>query len=906
MSIKSSANLFFPISPGGLNRQQFLNEVLCPQIQRGTNEATRGNLARIIYDDSFELSSVKGLDKKIYDNIIRGRANTRNKLFSIHPSYHQSFEESYGTNKEPNANLQAQHNEYIKFMSNITVNQLAALAPYAKLIYRYRDKKNDPWKEMVVPFKSFTSEDEFKPNSMLRSKFSRGDGAGIVSAAVKRRFPGIGNLLNVNIDISYFFQNINILTRKNRFGDKDFSFIKVMAFLSPKHEELVLEYGYGISRFTDPSIIPPKMQTQILLKEKKRWILRYKGHDFGFEQDGSIKLGVSYTTQQDAALLDKKSDIAMPKDKIEIASLDVAESTKSLLNTHRGLLSTQHKTEETLRNLKTEAARRKYAAKVKGAGQNKKELMKIRRRKKELTDNLRKTNKTLNALRIKLSPLVKHKFIETIRANKDLFKISFSSTAQSPTKDGIRKFSLKAELFLEEAKAGTLISSKIADLASSFNTDQFENNVVLEEAIEGKDEEEKLTIVDNTAGTIFNVPKGTTRKGGKYGDILFFPLRALIAAVYSDLDEEYKALVPFVGLSNVDTKALGHRYSLNLGDVLVSVDLFQKWYYQNYTSKNRITYAFGDFLSDIMTKLVPQILEGSSNPMFGANKIGTIKPLVYLTKMTGNKKDVALFRKVYTTNNKSYFDSLSSKLKTNNDLRTSKDIKSVVLYTNLKNPSNPVGSIFLKRKFKNMKPPFFAEKEDIKYNAPHIKIGADRGLLKTINFSSQNFPGLRTALWAQSLVDSAEVLLKYKYSAAISTVGNNVFFRGGFFTVAANPLGIGNDAFDPGIVGYYVIQNVSDSISPGSYETSFNGTWMYNPASQKGSSGTDVTQQEVDYEIPPTTLRLSALSYLEDLFRLDSRTLAMNGLNKEFKPVGKTKDNLPPQNDNSKDIREPI
>jgi len=40
--------------------------------------------------------------------------------------------------------------------------------------------------------------------------------------------------------------------------------------------------------------------------------------------------------------------------------------------------------------------------------------------------------------------------------------------------------------------------------------------------------------------------------------------------------------------------------------------------------------------------------------------------------------------------------------------------------------------------------------------------------------------------------------------------------------------------------------------------------------------------------------------------RLDSNVLARNGLDREFKPVGKTKDNLPPQNDDSKDIREKV
>ena len=200
-----------------------------------------------------------------------------------------------------------------------------------------------------------------------------------------------------------------------------------------------------------------------------------------------------------------------------------------------------------------------------------------------------------------------------------------------------------------------------------------------------------------------------------------------------------------------------------------------------------------------MTKLVPEILEGSANPLFGDTRIGTIRPLNYLTKMKGNKKDVALFRKVYTTNNKNFFTSLAGKLKTNTDITTKKDLKSVIFYTNLKNPSNPIGSVFLKKRFKGAKPPFFKETDDIKQNAPHIKIGADQGLLRSISFSSQDFPGLRTALWAQSLVASAEVLLKYRYTANVSTLGNNVFFKGGLFAIPANLWGLATTQLIPAL-----------------------------------------------------------------------------------------------------------
>tara|TARA_R100001594_G_scaffold127623_1_gene165404 strand:+ start:1087 stop:3810 length:2724 start_codon:yes stop_codon:yes gene_type:complete len=904
--IKNSIQIYLPITAGGLSRQQFLNDVLCPQIQRGTTLATRSGLAKIIYDDFFDKSSVKELDSGTYKRIISGRQGTRDKIVSIHPNYHSTLEESHGSIKSSNLAQQAEYEEYMRFMSNIGTSELAAMTPFVKLIYRYKQKENDPWREFILPFKSFTTEQEFTSKDMI-SKFNRGDGAGITSVSVNRNFPGIGNILSVFVDISFFFQNLNILTRKQQLdGVKDFSLIKVMAFLPPKKEELVLEYGYGISRFTDPSIIPPRMQSQILLREKKRFHLKYKGHNFDLEQDGSVKLNVSYTTQQDQDLFDKNADVAIPKDKIQIASLGVSNSTKSLLNKYRKLLKTRDELDNKLTKFKELSEKRKDAPVVKGAGQNKAALTKLSRKKQKISNELIKVNKTLNSLRGELSPLVKQKFIDTIRRNKDLFKISFKSGASpSSTTDDLRDYGIIASLSLEEVDStGTkLVDTKLAEMKTGILIEEFEESVIFKQRVLGDSREEKLSVVDNVLGSIFNVPRGTTRDRTKpFGDILFFPLRALIAAAYSDLDEEYKERVPFVGLSNVTTKVYDRDYSLNIGDILVSVDVFQRWYYENYTSKQIISYTFGDFLNDIMTKLVPHILENETSSLFGRNRIGNIRPINYLTKMTADKKDVALFRKIYVDGtDKNLLNQLAIKLKHNTDTKTTANLKTFSLYTNIKNPSNPVGSVYLKR---NLKDTNFNEKKDIKFNAPHIKIGADSGLLKSINFSAQDFPGLRTALWADSLTNSAETLLKYKYSANLTTIGNNVFFRGGYFTIPSNPLGLSRDSFDPGIVGYYVIQKVTDSLTIGNYETSMQGTWIYNPQSKNIQ---DIQKQEGGESVldPPPQLQLSVFGYLEDVFRVEAATLAKNGLNSDFS-VKKEPPRLEQTDDNRRDIKEPV
>ena len=40
-SSNNSINLFFPLVKGGLNKQQFVSDILGPQIQKGTSLASR-------------------------------------------------------------------------------------------------------------------------------------------------------------------------------------------------------------------------------------------------------------------------------------------------------------------------------------------------------------------------------------------------------------------------------------------------------------------------------------------------------------------------------------------------------------------------------------------------------------------------------------------------------------------------------------------------------------------------------------------------------------------------------------------------------------------------------------------------------------------------------------------------
>ena len=901
-----SLNLFFPAVDGGLNKQQFISDILMPQISRGTTKSNRSGLAKIIYDDDLPKSVVGGLDEKVYRQITQKRPIGREKIVSFNADYHQDFEESFSANKEKNFYAQQRYNEYVKFMMNVGTTELSVMQPFVKLIYRYRQNAGAQWREIVMPFPSFTTEEEYMP--VLSPRFSRGDGSGIENISVNRQFPAFGNLLHVTVDINYFFQNLGILTKKQNIPGKglpgNFTFLKTLALLPQDTEQLVLEYGYSLNtKFTDPTIIPPGLQEEILRRETKRFVIRYMKHNFNIEQNGTVKLSVSYTSQQDFDVLKNKADISLPGNKLSISSLALAggERTKQYLTAYSAKVKKRDNLSEELRKIKTERQKRKSAAIIKGLSQSKSANTKIEAKRTRIVQEIKDLNIEINTLKDKITPLAKPLFVDDMINHMDVFKINFKSTAVDPNKDGERDFQLEAFLNLVTKDTSGLKDVEITKMTTRFSSEEFRNNLTFD-LLNGKTKEEKTTLVDNLAGTLFNLPKGLNDKAKTFGDTIFFSVRSLIASAYRQLDDKEKKVSPYISLGNIDSRALGKDYSINMGDILVELSYFQKWYYENYTRKGRLVYTFGEFVTDITKIMIPDILENNSVGLFGKKRIGTIERINYLTTMKPSEKSTKeLFKNIYYTNSKDSLKKLSSSVNRTSETKTTKNLLSYIHYSLVRNPSNQNTSPYLKRVTAKTN---FNEDQDVAQGIPHVKVGADDGLLKNISFTATDFPGLRMALWAENLTDSAENLLRYYYSANVETIGNNVFFKGGFFGIPPNLLGIENDEFDPGISGYYTIQKVNDSLSLGNYTTQVYGTWVTNPRLNQGKTGTAEREDKLN-RVTPIEAKLSIVNYLEELLRLDAPTLAKNGLGANYKLLKKPAvDKLPPQQDVYKDIKE--
>ena len=120
--------------------------------------------------------------------------------------------------------------------------------------------------------------------------------------------------------------------------------------------------------------------------------------------------------------------------------------------------------------------------------------------------------------------------------------------------------------------------------------------------------------------------------------------------------------------------------------------------------------------------------------------------------------------------------------------------------------------------------------QHMKKNIMHFYIGADKGILRGINFSKSDLPFFREA---QTLDkgDASGGLLREKYNASVECVGNTYFLPGMKFYLDPTLTGMSTDhknimQRDLGLGGYYVITHVAADISPTDFQTTIDGSWV--------------------------------------------------------------------------------
>lgn len=257
----------------------------------------------------------------------------------------------------------------------------------------------------------------------------------------------------------------------------------------------------------------------------------------------------------------------------------------------------------------------------------------------------------------------------------------------------------------------------------------------------------------------------------------------------------------------------GNKYQINLADLPISYSDFQAFFFETVVRKQIASYPLKQFLKDILERLVKKTLQPSECFEVGKEKraINISMTNFAIKKSTADQNSIRTDFKMKT-----------GRLNVANIVNNSSQpyegepmVNCLFFYMNSYKASELVAN----------------EEKDREIGIYHFYLGADRGIVKSIDYTRTDVQGLREARQAEArnLGQIRDV-----YNASVKLFGNSLFYPG--MKVFLNPpMGFGRPEIDGsgggqtfgtvanllGIGGYYDVISVESTISRGGqYETS--------------------------------------------------------------------------------------
>lgn len=312
-----------------------------------------------------------------------------------------------------------------------------------------------------------------------------------------------------------------------------------------------------------------------------------------------------------------------------------------------------------------------------------------------------------------------------------------------------------------------------------------------------------------------------------YGNISFFPLRALIAAAIDfTIDEkEDKNGFPIICLGTLLTDSMGKEYLTSIGDLLVDVDYFKEWLFKSFIKMDKMDPTLDDFLNSIFSTLVNGILTTGVGHYTKGNHGHITKRTYEITEKVYNNEE--LLKKLVSSDKKERDEAAIEIMKDAATASKPSEIKRPLIVYYQETHGRPEDSVQAKAAFiKSLGPRNFDKKQDYSDGIYHVLMGQNSGIVKDINFSYLADPNLNT-LFALKNPNHLSSYMKYSYEATINLVGNDLFFRKVcYFAIPRNQFNVGatgirfvanKDLF--GLSGYYQVSRTTDKISMGEYTT---------------------------------------------------------------------------------------
>jgi hypothetical protein len=881
--MSTKLNVFFPIA--NLNPQGWISEFITPVLIK--TDKNRDILSNLFYNSTFEESdpiqrellgnlraafgSGDSYTKFINERAKVGRENEEKMAF-LNGNLLDLFEVDE-TLKGPQV-TDEELQKYIKFMTTAKPYELSFLQPYLKLSYGYRENGKQEFTWIDFPFTQ-----KYDLDYILSERtHGRVEGSGITNVTVENKF-NLATQINSQANISYTFGSMKILTQElNSNGTKaegksdlpyGFSFTKLIANLNFTKEAIRLEYGKKVSDGLEKISGNQEIKSIIERREKKVILLSKFRHSFKFDNNGVITLTGEYYNFHDASMY-SVNNISIPSyTPRNIQKLNLKKDYGDMLVKYNVLKNEIDLLENQLLEVKkSEESKKidKFESEQKSA------------RVKDITAKLSQSNKTINLLKRSLKQDLTTVLLDQIKTQGQLFSVNFNTFKDE------NSFKIDTTINLIHPSNGDFLPV-VKVPQEAYNTDSLRSNPSLKDWVEKTGE---LKTLSKMFAKIFNSPYNEKAVTSKYGNIMFFPLKALFSAAYSFLDDKTNELgqsekekIPYMLFGNVLMK-IGDKYcSINIGDLLIESGTFQKWYYEKFYKKDRMEYSFGALISDIITDLVPEALYRNRVGFDDKAPTSAIKQTQFYLI---NKIDEELKQKLYMSGDVDNLKKLSSLISKN----PSSSPKPLIYYGQLNNKSTQVPSPIFS-KYGNSKFDF-KEEDDSKIGIMHIKIGSDGGIVTDVGFVAQDFSKIRTALALESLADKSSRYFFFYYQLDIEMLGNNLFGYDAMVCVPSNPLGIDTEINDPGIAGYYKVKETKDTFDMNNqYTTTAVADWIFSPkngSEERASIAVTPSVQVKIYDHLPHSIN-DPIKYLVQVIENDPISV-INSQLQNFTEVKKT------------------
>lgn len=880
-------DLFFPL--GEVNPQGWLNDFITPQLMR-KKESVAYTLLYNNYalSTSPSVSSIKNVlnNEELFNLFIEAnerKFKNEEKFVFINGKYSDILENNLSTNHFSSGNSQ-DLKEYILFMNSIKPFQMAFIQPYVRLYYGWKDdpkNKKSNFKFIEFPFSQY-----FDLNSILSNPNAFLEGSGIKSISNDIQF-NLGTKKNCNININYFFSNMNILTRKievnknkkdNQTSEDQpkygFSFMKLFSNIGIKKEVLKLEYGY----YVDPALesqhqIPLKICNFINTREVKKFGLLKTSHNFKFNKEGGVEISVTYVNLAEA-FFESDNNIAIPNDSSSNQRIMGRLKAKSAgsLNLFQDYNKNREKLEEVKEKIQNLLMYQiKEPEKISKGQDTKEDLKRIKQKK---IDALRQEeveiSKNLSLIKRQMTPYFKDVFITSIKDNFDLYSISFNTKKDDKSKS----YLFNSSLNLISPKDGKEI--KMCDLSSKqYNVDDFFRKESIPESVKSR--------LESILNRIFNTPREHINSDKRTGHIVFFPLRALIRVAYQMVNEDKNGdhlQIPSILFGNLTSRIYDKTFNINTGNILIELNYFQKWMHEKFYSKGFLDISFGQFIKEVIDDLVPEALYRNKtypqnttritiqdyNPSFYIAKGWESFGVKNLVEENASDEYMKLFAQSVVSNN--YDDSRFEPL---------------IIYSklNISTTKETTANNFSVSTSRQLE---LNESDDAARGIPHLIIGSDGGMFLNADFQQIDLKGLRSGIALQALTDDNSSYFFYQYSISAEVFGSSIFNHGSIICIPTPPLGLAGSDYDIGVVGYYKVKGLKDSIDAnGTYKSVVSGDWFWSggrygkngkPTTENDNKGKKITEI-LDY-VPANTY--DPASYIDLLIKTDIKTLTNFGI----------------------------